>query len=253
MPEEQSKPKPEKPDYVWRAEAAKAQAEAEKAKAEGEAAAAMAKKTSHEATEASSSAAKAQIALEREEEKRREELASNKYHHVYLFDSEVSSTSVKACMTQLNLWERMGAAALTVDLVINSPGGSVFDGFALMDYIEGMHARGHTVNTSVLGMAASMGGVLLQVGKERRMGASAMLLIHEASFGAGGSFGKVEDQVKLVQKMQDRILDLYAKRAKEAKGSKAMTRIQIKNKWRRTDWWINATESLAAGFVDKVL
>lgn len=253
MPEETVAPV--KPDYMWEAEAEKARAEGAKAVAEAEAAAALAEKTRHEATNARHEGTKLELALEKARETRNEELAGHKYHHMYLFDQEVSGQSTKACMKQFTEWERMAAPGekLVIDLVINSPGGSVFDGFALMDHIELMHSRGHTVNTSVLGMAASMGGVLLQVGKTRTMGKSAMLLIHEASFGASGAFGKVEDQVKLVAKMQDRILDLFAERAKGALGTKAITRQKIKASWRRTDWWVNSTESLKFGFVDKVL
>jgi ATP-dependent Clp protease, protease subunit len=182
-----------------------------------------------------------------------EELTADEYHKTYLFNQDVSESSVTKCVRQLSHWERTSDEPLTVDLQINSPGGSIFDGFALVDYIAGMHARGHVVNTSAFGMAASMGGVLLQVGVERRMGASAMVLIHEASFGSSGSMGKIEDQVELAHLLQNRILDMYAERAKNSGASSPMSRAQIKRRWQRKDWWLTAVDCKKYGFIDRIV
>ena len=229
------------------AEARKAEAEAEKFAAEAKYHAAETRKSIAEAKEQEAQAALAQIGLDREKHKREKELAADEFHHRYLFDKEVSETSVKECIKQFALWERTnGRGPLVIDLVINSPGGSVFDGFALIDYINGMQAREHTVNTVAYGMAASMAGVILQIGDTRKMGSNALLLIHEASFGAFGSFGKVEDQVKMVELMHNRILDLFASRSN-------FTKSQIKNRWRRRDWWINAQDCLKHGFIDEIV
>jgi ATP-dependent Clp protease protease subunit len=198
-----------------------------------------------EALEAEAKAATAKIALDREQIKRRKELSADEFYHTYLFDKQVSEDTAKACIKQLAEWERSSKKPLTVELVINSPGGSVFDGFALIDYICGMQARGHTINTIAYGMAASMGGVILQVGNKRSIGSNALLLIHEAQFSAFGSFGKVEDQVKMVELMHDRILALFAARS-------TMSKAQIKRRWSRRDWWINADDCLKHGFVDAI-
>jgi ATP-dependent Clp protease protease subunit len=229
-----------------KADIEKAEAEADKARAEAEKATAEAAKVKHEAEASRIAAEKSQIELDRENHKRRKELAGDEFHYQYLFDKDVNDTSVKACIRQFAEWQRLADGKITVELSINSPGGSVFDGFALIDYIESMHAQGHTVNTTAYGMAASMAGVLLQVGKTRRMGANALVLIHEASFGAGGSMGKIEDQVKMVELMHDRILELLASRSK-------MTKTSIARRWRRRDWWINSVECLKNGFVDEIV
>lgn len=221
--------------------------DAEAARFKAEAAEAKAK-----AQEASIRASQAQINLDREQHKRRKELAADEFHQRYYFKDGVGAESVNKCMTQLAAWERNADDPLTIELVLFSPGGSVFDGFALVDFIDDMHGRGHTINTVALGYAASMGGILLQAGKTRSMGKSALLLIHEASFGASGDFGKVEDQVKMVELMHGRILDLFAARSKASGAPKPMTRRQIENKWRRRDWWINAEDCLTHGFVDAV-
>lgn len=241
------------------AEADHATAQAERERAEAIAverkSRAEVRKLEAEAIALEFSIVKLRIEAEREEHKRRKELAADEFYHTYLFDKDVTESSVKACITQLSAWERTAAGnkPLSIDLQINSPGGSIFDGFALVDYIAGMHTRGHTVNTTAYGMAASMGGVLLQTGKARRMGASAMLLIHEASFGAAGSMGKIEDQVELAHLLQERILDLFAERAKGSQADRPITRQQIKRRWQRKDWWLPAAECLKFGFIDEIV
>lgn len=228
------------------AEIDKAKAEAEKFRAERDKVMAEARKENALAGAAEAALVKAQADAERESEKRRDELAADKYHHRYLFDTDVNDGSVKKAIAQFATWERTTDKPIVVDLVINSPGGSVVDGFALIDYIEGMHSRDHTVNTTAYGMAASMGGVLLQVGKKRSMGANAVLLIHEAQFGAVGSYGEIQDRVKLVDIFHERILALFVGRAK-------VTKQFIKSHWSRTDWWLSASDSLKHGFVDAIV
>lgn len=239
------------------AEDAKNLAEAEKARAEAEAALinarANAAKLAAEARLASAEAEDAELKLlkgrndrDREREKREEELAGHKYHHVYLFDKEVTEGSVKECIRQLVTWERTASEPITVELVIDSPGGSVFDGFSLVDHVAGMHQRGHTVNTTALGMAASMGGVMLMIGKKRRMGANSMLLIHEIAFGAMGSMGKIEDQVALAEKLQDRIASLFAARSN-------LSKAKIRRMQRRKDLWLDSDECVKYGLVDEVI
>lgn len=226
-------------------------ASAEKARAEGEAALITAKsqarKNNAEAKMSETSLVKLKHDADREDEKRAEELTANKYHHTYLFDTGVSDSTVKACIKQLATWTRQAEKdkPVTVELLINSPGGDVVEGFALMDYLANMATEGHTVNTTAYGMAASMGGVLLQAGARRAMGKNSVLLIHEAQFGAVGSYGEVEDRVKLVNIFHERILSLFADRAK-------VTKAFIKRNWNRKDWWLDADTSLKHGFIDEI-
>lgn len=242
-----------RPEWLDRAEATKLEAEAEAARAQAGLHEQTARKFAAEADLAGLLASKGRIELDREEHKRRKELAGDEFHRTYLFDKSVDDSSVKACIRQLSDWERtVDGEELTVNLVVNSPGGGIFEGFALIDFIEGMHSRGHTVNTHAYGMAASMGGVLLQIGKTRKMGPSAALLIHEAQFRAGGKTGAVEDEVLLVHMLQDRILDIYAERAKTSVSAHPMSRATIKTKWNRRDWWISAPDCLKHGFIDEI-
>lgn len=222
-------------EELVRARAAQANAEAVKSQAE--------------AREASAKAAKAEIELEREQEKRRDELAANEHHRVYVFDSEVNDSSVKRCIDQLVTWHRQDPEC-EIEIQVNSPGGAIFAGFALIDFIRGLREQGHKITMVTYGMAASMGGVLLQAADVRVMGANAFLLIHEGSMGAIGDFGDVEDRVELMGQMHERILTLFEERARPI--NPKTTKTFIKNRWKRKDWWITADDAKKLGFVDEV-
>ena len=219
----------------------------EKSDAESKKAAAETRKLVAEAKEVEFKLVEAKHVADRADEKRRKELAGNEYHHVYLFNNQVTEASVKACIAQLSTWERTldEGETMTVELQLNSPGGDVVDGFALIDYIVYLQSKGHIVNTVAYGMAASMAGVILEVGDHRSMGSNAVLLIHEASFGAVGSYGEVADRIKLVDIFHERILKLFTDRSNVSKAF-------IKRNWTRKDWWLSADTALKHGFVDSI-
>ncbi len=188
--------------------------------------------------------------LEQVRRKLEEELTANKYHHVYVLNESISPSSVKACIDQLNKWVRLSRdkpkrEKPPIEIVFSSPGGSVIDGMALFDCIQQVRRAGHHVTTSTIGYAASMAGILLQAGDKRVMGREAYILVHEVSFGAGGKIGEVEDEVKFVKKIQDRVLSIFASRTK-------LSKRQLDSRWKRKDWWLDSDEALQLGFVDEV-
>lgn len=219
-------------------------AEARRAAAEAEKAAAEARKLTAEAEKVESELAVVHISQRKAERAEREEMTALKYFHVYNYTSAVSEATVKNCMEQLNIWHRLEPGC-DIEVIFTSPGGTVIEGMVLFDYLQMLQREGHAVTTGTFGWAASMAGILLQAGTTRWMGKEAWLLIHEGSFGAAGSMGQVEDTVEWVKKVQNRILDIYAARAK-------VSRAFIKRNWRRKDWWLSSSECEKYGFVDQV-
>jgi ATP-dependent Clp protease protease subunit len=172
------------------------------------------------------------------------DLADASEHRILTFYGEVGALSVSKALTELGIWARRDPTQ-PIKLIFNSPGGSVFDGLALFDYLTELRADGHQITTVGMGMAASMGGVLLQAGSHRVLAPNAYMLIHEVSSLAWGGASELEDEVVFVRRLQDRILDILAERS-------TMTRQQIARKWKRKDWWLDAPEALKLGFVDEV-
>jgi ATP-dependent protease ClpP protease subunit len=70
-------------------------------------------------------------------------------------------------------------------------------------------------------------------------------MIHRAAFGAIGKTYEVEDEVRLVKRIEERILDIFTSRSK-------LSKIKIQRNWDRKDWWIDADEAVDLGLVDEV-
>ncbi len=230
--------------YLRAAQARKADAEAARALADARKADAEA-----ECQELAVELSRMELSAARDADAKR--LVQDEKMQTYRFVGEVSSSSVKKCMDDLTVWSRLYPdAALTI--IFQSPGGSVVDGLALWDYLAEMRENGHHITTVARGYAASMAGILLQAGDKRVMGKESWLLIHEASFGAVGSFGEVEDMVEWIKRIQNRFLDIFAERAKTSAAPHPISRARLAKNWHRKDWWISSDEALEWGLCDEV-
>ena len=171
-------------------------------------------------------------------------MSDDENNHLYRFDGAVSKSSVLRCMKKLTEWSRLSPEC-DMEIVFSSPGGSIIDGFELFDFIQELRSRGHKITTGSLGMAASMAGILLMAGDVRWIGHQCWMMIHRAAFGAIGKTYEVEDEVKLVKRIEERCLDIFVSRSK-------LTKQKIKRNWDRKDWWIDADECLDLGLVDEI-
>ena len=176
------------------------------------------------------------------------------------FHDAVRETTVDAAIQCLAQWFRVDKARGVTNphykIQFNSPGGSVWDGLALFDEIQYFRSQGVKITTSTIGMAASMAGILLQAGDVRVMAPESWVLIHKVSFGTQGDYDSISDKVKHLGRVQNRILDIFAKRAKEAgengTASDPISKTRLKNGWERKDWWLSSEDCLKLGIVDEV-
>lgn len=194
------------------------------------------------------------VKLQYEENKRMTDslLFSDSHNHLYRFSSDVNDVSVAVCLSTLTRWSRQ-TPGCDMEIVFNSPGGNITEGFALYDFLLSLRKKGHKITTRSIGMAASMAGILLQAGDERVMGSEAWLLIHEASFIALGKVGEVKDTSEWIDRMCEHVIDIFSARASAAtKKDKKKCAAFLRKSWARKDWWISAEEALKYGYIDKV-
>ena len=241
--------------FLTEEEKDKFSAEAEKLRAEASLFAAQARGAEATARRDVAFAIQAELSLTQSERAEREVLALDKHNQIYFFGAAVGAVTVRDCIERLALWTRTKPCC-DIEIVFSSPGGSVIDGLVLFDYIQGIRRAGHYVTTSTLGWAASMAGILLQAGNNRIMAPESWLLIHEVSLVVGGKIGDIEDEMQWVKRVQERILDIFAKRSKQAAAdgtaTKPLTREALRRGWKRKDWWISSDEALKYGLVDEI-
>ena len=128
-------------------------------------------------------------------------------------------------------------------LYVNSPGGSVTAGLSIIDT---MHHIKPDVATVCVGMAASMGSLLLSQGAKgkRYILPNAEVMIHQPSGGAYGQATDIDITARHILKTRDRLNKMLAK----ATGQK-LTKVQLDVD---RDFFMDADEAKTYGIVDKV-
>lgn len=132
-----------------------------------------------------------------------------------------------------------------IDIRINSPGGSVFEGFAIYNLIQ---ASPLMITTTVDGMAASMGSILAIAGQKTRMARNARIMIHQGSGGAYGQSKQLKQYAALLDSVNSTLAEVYAeKTGKDVKW--------IQDNWMKDgeDKWFTAKEAKAAGLIDEIV
>lgn len=105
-----------------------------------------------------------------------------------------------------------------VEVEINSPGGSVFEGHRIYNALREMAGRGVPITTTVNGLAASMGSVILMAGDERRMHKGSRIMIHEASTMVWGDARTLRKSADLLEGISAEIAQIYAERTEGEEG-----------------------------------
>ena len=131
-----------------------------------------------------------------------------------------------------------------ISLYINSPGGSVSAGLAIMDT---MRLIPNDVSTLAMGLAASMGQFLLSAGAHGKRHAlpHARVLMHQGSAGIGGTAVDIEIQAQNLEHVRDTVLGLIAEHT-----GQPLARIEADS---LRDRWFTAEEARAYGLVDHVV
>src|SRR5690349_4060273 len=131
-----------------------------------------------------------------------------------------------------------------INLYINSPGGSVTAGLAIYDTMQFLTCD---VTTYCLGMAASMGAVLLAAGTKGKRFAlpNSDIMIHQVSGGAQGQASDVERQVDYMFKLKKRLIQILADHT-----GKPFDQVKVDSD---RDYYMTADEAKAYGLVDEVV
>lgn len=131
-----------------------------------------------------------------------------------------------------------------IKLYINSPGGSVYDGLAIIDTMNYIQPDVQTIG---IGLQASMGAMLLSCGAKGKRFAlpNARIMIHQPSSGTQGKITDQEIALKEGLFLKKRLAEIFAEKTgkKLAQVEKDMDR----------DNWMSAEEAREYGIIDEVI
>lgn len=131
-----------------------------------------------------------------------------------------------------------------INMYINSPGGVVYSGLGVYDTMQFV---GCDVATICVGLAASMGSVLLTAGAKGKRGAlpNSRIMLHQPLGGAQGQASDIEIQAREILWLKKRLYEILAFHSNK-------TEEQIENDADR-DYWLSAYQAKEYGLIDNVL
>jgi ATP-dependent Clp protease protease subunit len=131
-----------------------------------------------------------------------------------------------------------------ITLYINSPGGEIQSGLAIVD---AMHHVKPDVATVCMGMAASMGATILSQGKKGKRYAlpNSEIMIHQPLTGVEGQASDIQITANHVMRLKERLTQMMA----DATGQEYKKVEKDKDR----DYWMTAEEAKKYGIVDQIL
>lgn len=161
---------------------------------------------------------------------------------IIMLTEEVNSASASVVVAQLLYLEAQDPTK-DISLYINSPGGSVTDGFAIYDTMQYIKCD---VSTICMGMAASMGAFLLAAGTKGKRYAlpNADIMIHQPSGGAQGQATDMEIHTKHILDIKRRLNEILAANTGQP--------VDVIARDTNRDNFMTAQQALKYGLIDKV-
>ena len=161
---------------------------------------------------------------------------------IFLGD-EVNDATASLVIAQMLFLESEDSTK-DISLYINSPGGSVSAGMAIYDTMNYIKCD---VSTICVGMAASMGSVLLCAGEKGKRSAlpHSRVLIHQPLGGAQGQATEILIAAKEIEKTRTELFNIIAQHSGQPYKKVAADG--------ERDYWMTADEALEYGMVDEIL
>jgi ATP-dependent Clp protease protease subunit len=162
---------------------------------------------------------------------------------IIFLGTDIDDTVANLVIAQLLFLESEDSSK-DIKIYINSPGGSVYAGLAMFDT---MNAVKPDVSTICVGMAASMGAVLLSAGAKGKRFAlpNAKIMIHQGSAGFSGTPSDIEITAREVLKSRQKLDEILAERTGKT--------IEEVHKDTDRDYWMDSGEAKTYGLIDSVV
>lgn len=162
---------------------------------------------------------------------------------IIFLGEEINSVSANLVVAQLLHLESQDAEK-DISLYINSPGGEVYSGLAILDTMNFIKPQ---VSTICVGMAASMGAVLLSAGAKGKRFClpHSKVMIHQPSGGAQGQQTEIEIVAEEIKKTRRELNQILS----DASGQ-PIEKVQADTE---RDNYLTAAEALDYGLIDRIV
>lgn len=125
---------------------------------------------------------------------------------------------------------------------INSPGGDVFEGLAIYNWLKGHSAE---VSVQIDGLAASVSSIIALAGKDVAIPKAAFYMIHDPWTIMLGSSEDLRKEADFLEQIEDVIAGVYADKSGQDKN-------EIRQ-WMHSETWFTGAEAKEKGFADRIL
>jgi ATP-dependent Clp protease, protease subunit len=159
---------------------------------------------------------------------------------LYWGNEEIEAESTERLIKGIYILNDLGSKPIR--LLLNSPGGDMYQGWAAYDAINESKAP---VNIEVYGHAMSMAAIILQSGNKRLIHPRGVIMIHDGVQEMDGEVRSTESWSDWGKKERKRIYSLFAEKTKK-------DFFYWENKFAK-DTIFNAEQALEVGLVDKII
>lgn len=165
------------------------------------------------------------------------------HNRILFLSGSVSTESANAIITQLLILDAQNPEA-RIDLYINSPGGSVNDGLAIIDT---MHCIQAPVCTICVGSAMSMAAIILAAGSKglRYASPNAEIMLHLMQSRIQGDSLDIQNMARRISRQEERVMNMLAQWT-----GQNLEKLQCDI---NRDHFMTAQEARDYGLIDKVL
>ena len=162
---------------------------------------------------------------------------------IIFLGEEINSVSANLVVAQLLHLESQDAEK-DISLYINSPGGEVYSGLAILDTMNFIKPQ---VSTICVGMAASMAAVLLSAGAKGKRFClpHSKVMIHQPSGGAQGQATDISIHANHILRVKDKLNQILSERTGQP--------LEVVKRDTERDNFMTAQEALEYGLIDKVI
>lgn len=162
---------------------------------------------------------------------------------IIFFGTEVNNETANITVAQLLFLDNIDPES-NIKMYVNSPGGSVYDGYGILNTMDLINPKVETICT---GLAASMGSMILMCGEKglRSSLPLARVMIHQPLGGAKGQASDIEIEAREIGKIKAELYEIIKDRT-----GQSLEKIRTDAD---RDHWLTAKEALEYGIIDYIV